>query len=103
MSRLGAILIPLLGGFLLTVAVVSWRSGWWQQSGAFRSPAAATPKVEPRRSPLRVAHVTLSAAPQRAVTPLTSLQAQRVNPESSPGVLEAPVRKFARGSKASGN
>jgi hypothetical protein len=115
-SRPGAILIPLLGGFLLTVAVVSWRSGWWRQSGALESPAAPTPKIEPRRSQLRVAHVTLSvdpwapapsvrsapakaapaAAPQPAATPLAP-------PESSSGVLEAPVRRFARGSKAGGN
>lgn len=122
MSRPGAILIPLLGGFLLTVGVVSWRSGWWQRPGALEFSAATPPQIGPRRSPLRVVHVTLSSdpwAPVAAVTPhapsapkgaphpapasLAPPPLPAVNPGSSPQLLEAPARKFARGGKADGN
>ena len=63
MSRPGAILIRLLLGFLVTFAVLSWRSGGWRH-GAPES-TQATPIVQVRRSPLRVVHVDLSSIAPR--------------------------------------
>lgn len=121
MSRSGAILIPLLGGFLLTVAMVSWRSGWWEQRDAPESSVTPRPKIEPRRSHLRVVDVSLAAnpfaaaaskpvapapvpaapeaAPEPVSQPLTPPPVPRVDPGNSPELLEAPARKFARGSR----
>jgi hypothetical protein len=115
LNRLGAILIPLLVGFLATVAIVSWRSGWCWQRDSLKSPMLAVPSVEVRRSRLRVVQVEVSAAPppgtatapavtvaaKPEVQPLISeppepLAVPRANPGNSQ--LEAPVRKFARGS-----
>lgn len=115
MSRPGAILIPLLGGFLLTVAVISWRSGWWTPKFA----AAAPVRIETRRSQLRVVQVNLSSDPWApvATAPVAAAKAvsaaepaaepgyaafasppvPRVDPANSPEQLEAPARKFARG------
>lgn len=105
MSRLGTVLIPLLAGFLLTVAVVSWRSGWWQRD-AFQSPAAMQPVVEVRPPSVRIVRVHLSAAPA-ATTPATPAAAAEALPEPSaqpPAELAAPrtdpARKFAHGSIA---
>lgn len=123
MSRLGAILIPLLGGFLLTIAAVSWRSDWWQRRVTSAPAAAPTTTAEPRQSHLRVVHVSLSsdpwapvagspagpnptapkAASAQIVAPATPLPVPRAGPGNSPGLLEAPARKFARGGKADGN
>lgn len=62
MNRAGAILIPLLAGFLLTVMAVFWRSGWWAQRDAAlpAEPAAAT--VEARPPHLRVVPVHVLTA-----------------------------------------
>ena len=120
MKRLGAILIPMLAGFLLTVAVVSWRSGWWQRREAIDSPVAASPRIEVRRPNLRIVSVHLTAGPQApvgATPPAPVPAASEAEPESgsesyepppvpridsgnSPEQLEAPERKFARGSRA---
>jgi hypothetical protein len=117
-SRLGAILIPLLGGFLLTIAAVSWRSDW-RQARVTLSPPEMTPKrVEPQPSNLRVVHVGLSSdpwlpvasspggrnatAPEAASAPPTPPAVPRAGPGNSSGFLEAPARKFARGAKAEG-
>jgi hypothetical protein len=114
-NRLGAILIPLLVGFLATVAIVSWRSGWSWRRDSLQSPVVAAPSVEVRRSRLRVVQVDVSAAPppKAATAPAATVSAKpkaqpsmseppelpavpRANPGNSQ--LEAPVRKFARGS-----
>jgi hypothetical protein len=118
-NRPGAILIPILAGFLLTVAVVSWRSGWWQGREALESSAAAPVHIAPRPSNLRIVPVHLTAAQPATVaaTPVARSSAPPVNeprpvsePLSPPPVpranagdspdLEIPVRKFARGSSA---
>ena len=123
MSRSGAILIPLVGGFLLTLAIVTWRSGWWQQRDTRVSVAAPTWTIEPRRSPLRIVHVDLtrfhtasaaaappapaSLAPAASPEPDSEISeeppAPRVDPGNSPELLEAPARKFARGGHTSGD
>ena len=125
MNRLGTILIPMLAGFLLTGVVVSWRSGWWARH-ELQSPAAAPLRVEARRPNLRIVPVHLTAAqtasvaasaaapvpaasvpappppgggPEPASQPLAPPPVPRANVGNSPD-LEAPVRKFARGSGA---
>lgn len=119
MNRPGAILIPILAGFLLTVAVVSWRSGGWRGREALESAANAPPRIEPRQSNLRIVPVHLTAAEPATVAaapaarspappvnepapvsqPLSSPPVPRANAGNSPD-LEIPVRKFARGSSA---
>lgn len=126
MSRSGAILIPLVGGFLLTLAIVTWRSGGWQQRDARGSVAAPTWTIEPRRSPLRIVHIDLtrfhtasaaaaptaptapaSLAPAASPEPDSEISAEppapRVDPGNSPELLEAPARKFARGGHTNGD
>jgi hypothetical protein len=118
-NRPGAILIPILAGFLLTVAVVSWRSGWWRGREALESSAAAPAHIEPRPSNLRIVPVRLTAAqpatvaatpaarspappvsePHPVSEPLSPPPVPRANAGNSPD-LEIPVRKFARGSSA---
>ena len=120
MSRPGTILIPLLGGFLLTLAAVSWRAGVWQQSAVLAPPAVQPASVEPRPSHLRVARVSLSvdpwgpvasrpvgrnptraeATPAPIAAPLATSPIPRA---AASGLLEAPARKFARGGKADGS
>jgi hypothetical protein len=122
-NRVGAILIPLLVGFLATVAIVSWRTGWWWRRDALQSPAVAAPSVEVRRSNLRIVQVHFSAPPPATVnaapaarppatpevqpepdsTPLEPPAVPRVDPGNSPELLEAPARKFARGSSPGGD
>ncbi len=119
MRQPGAILIPLLTGFLLTVGVVSWRSGWWQQ----RDAAAAPPRVEVRPPYLRIVQVKIAAAAaaRNPLAPAASAPAApaalpqpspetsevppvpRVDPGNSPELLGAPERKFARGSHSGGD
>lgn len=122
MNRPGAILFPMLAGFVVTVAVVSWRTGSWPWRGA-PDPAAVVPtSVQVRRSNLRIipvhltaaSPVTGAAAPLVTATPTAAPAAQpepaaesyepppvpRVDPGNSPERLEAPARKFARGSRA---
>lgn len=123
MNRPGAILVPMLAGFLLTVAVVSWRSGWWQRRATVAAPAAASVRIEVRPPDLRVVSVHLTAAQPAAVRPATVAAAPAasppVPPEGEPEPLseplapppvpranaggspdlEAPVRKFARGGR----
>lgn len=109
MNRLGAILIPMLAGFLVTIALASWHTRWWQHD-AVESPAAITPNIELRRPNLRVVqvHVTASraaavvAAPPAAVPAARAAQAEPVAtpPEPPPVPRESPARKFARGSTA---
>lgn len=126
MTRPGGILIPLLLGFLLTVAVESWRSGWWHQRGAGAS-ADAPPRIQLRHPALRAVHVDLRAIAARSAAvasvraapakrPQAALQAlpepaweppgpppvPRVDPANSREQLEAPARKFARGGNADG-
>lgn len=103
MSRLGIVLIPLLAGFLLTVAVVSWRSGWWQRD-AFHSPAAVQPVVEVRPPAVRIVRVHLSAAPAETA-PSSRVAAPEALPEpvaqpadEPPAPRTDPTRKFAHGS-----
>lgn len=126
MNRLGAILIPMLAGFVVTVALVSWRSGWWQRREARGVPAAAPVSVEVRRSNLRIVPVhltaaspaTVVAAPTAPVAPVAAVPevapepvsesfepppVPRVDSGNSPERLEAPARKFARGSRADGD
>ena len=119
--KAGAILIPMLGGFLLTVAVVSWHSGWWQPHAAPRAADTEPSRVEVRRSNLRVIpiHLTTGPAPTPAPTPATVAHAipapaepepspapyapppvPRADPGNSPERLDASARKFARGSRA---
>lgn len=119
MKRLGAILIPMLAGFLVTVAMVFWRSGWWQEREAHEpSVAAAALSIEVRRPNLRIVPVHLTATPQTTVAAAPAVPAApealpepsaetyepppvpRVDPGNSPERLEAPARKFAHGSKA---
>ena len=70
MNRLGAVLIPMLAGFLLTVAVVSLRSGGWPWRAALESHAAAPLCVEARRPNLRIVPVHLTdAQPPTVATP----------------------------------
>lgn len=119
MNRPGAILIPILAGFLLTVTLVSWRSGWWQGREALDASATASPRIEPRRSNLRIVSVHLAAGqpltvaaapaarspappvnePDPVSQPLSPPPVPRANAGNSPD-LEIPVRKFARGSSA---
>lgn len=126
MNRAGAILIPLLAGFLFTLVVVSWRSGWWPRGGIGHSaavtPIAAAPIVETRPPHLQVeqAHVIAaspaavheptgpaSAAPAAQSEPVSaSLEptpVPRVDPGNSRELLEAPARKFARGADSGGD
>lgn len=126
MNRLGTILIPMLAGFLLTGAVLSWRSGWWPRH-ELQSLAAAPLRVEARRPNLRIVPVHLTAAqpatvaasaaapvpaasvpppppppegePEPASQPFAPPPVPRANVGNSPD-LEAPVRKFARGGGA---
>lgn len=122
MNRLGAILIPMLAGFLLTVAVVSWRAGGWPWRGALESQALAPLRVEARSPNLRIVPVHLTSAPPvtaathaAAPAPVAAVPAAepepvpeayepppvpRVDPGNSPEQLEAPDRKFAHGSRA---
>jgi hypothetical protein len=107
-SRLGTVLIPLLAGFLLTVAVVSWRSGWWQRD-AFQSPAATQPVVEVRPPSVRIVRVHPSAAPA-ATAPAAPAPAPEALPEpvsqpaqEPPVPRTDPARKFAHGSVAGGD
>lgn len=109
MNRLGAILIPMLAGFLVTIALVSWHSRWWQRD-AVESAAAITPNIEVRRPNLRVVRVHVTASPAAAVAaaPVTAVAAARAAqpepvatpPEPPPVPRESPARKFARGSTA---
>lgn len=119
MNRPGAILIPISAGFLLTVAVVSWRSGWWQGREARESSATPPAHIEPRPSNLRIVPVHLTAAQPATVAaapaarspalpvnepdadsqPLSPPPVPRANAGNSPD-LEIPVRKFARGGSA---
>ena len=122
MKRPGAILIPLLGGFLLTVATVSWRSGWWPLTATPES-AATSWHVAVRRPNLRVVPVELRAgfpatlpaaptapvhalpAPSAPVTPQAAADyvpppVPRADPGNSPERLDASARKFAHGSRA---
>lgn len=117
MKRLLTILIPMLAGFLVTVAMVSWRSGWWQRREAHGSSAAAL-RVEVRRPNLRIVPVRLTAAPKTSVAAASAVPTPReampepsaatyepppvprVDPGNSAERLEAPERKFAHGSKA---
>lgn len=125
MSRPGAILIPLLLGFTLTLALVSWRSGAWQR-GAGAS-VDAPPRIQVRHSPVRVAHVDPASVPAPAAAvasavtkpatpapPVPEAEPEpaweppgpppvpRVDPANSREQLEAPARKFARGGNADG-
>ena len=123
MNRLGAILFPMLAGFVVTVAVVSWRTGWWPWRGALDSAAVVPASVQVRRSNLRIVPVHLTAASPAtaaaapaapAAVPPAAPAAQpepvaesyepppvpRVDPGNSPERLEAPERKFAHGSRA---
>lgn len=125
MSRPGAILIPLLLGFLVTFAVLSWRPGGWPH-GSVESTQAMPPSIQARRSSLRVVQVDLSSVPSRAVaatstaTPTPPVPpapdiapdpvweppgppaVPTVDPANSREQLEAPARKFARGGNADG-
>lgn len=105
MSRPGTVLIPLLTGFLLTVAVVSWRSGWWQRD-AVQPPAATQPVVEVRPPSVRIVRMHLSATPT-PTTPATPAAAPEALPEPvgqpadpPPIPRTDPARKFAHGSVA---
>lgn len=120
MNRPGAILIPLLSGFLLTCAVVSWRSGWWEQHGAPASPALTPRRVEARPPHVRTVHLQLAAdpwapaaaaraaaaaappeaTPEPVYAPSGPPPVPRVDPGDSPELLEAPARRFARGGVA---
>lgn len=125
MSRPGAILIPLLLGFTLTFALLSWRSGGWRRSAA--ASVDAPPRIQQRHSPLRAVGVDLHAVASRARTaePVAAAPATpppaavqplpepvweppgpppvpRVDPGNSREQLEAPARKFARGGNAGG-
>jgi hypothetical protein len=118
-NRPGAILLPIFAGFLLTVAVVSWRSGWWPSRETLESFAAAPPRIELRRSNLRIVpvHLTASQPATVAAAPAAPPPAAPMNepaPVSEPGSpppvpranagnspdREIPVRKFARGGSA---
>jgi hypothetical protein len=107
-SRLGTVLIPLLAGFLVTVAVVSWRSGWWQR-GAFQSPAATQPIVEVRPPSVRIVRVHLSAAPAAtaraapAATPEALPEPAAQPADEPPTPRPNPAHKFAHGSVADGD
>ena len=129
MNRLGAILIPMLAGFLLTVAVVSLRSGGWPWRAALEPRAAAPLRVEVRRPNLRIVPVhltdaqpptaaTRAIAPAAANVPAAAAPAAetepapepyepppvpRVDPGNSPEQLEAPDRKFAHGRRDDGD
>jgi hypothetical protein len=128
-NRLGAILIPMLAGFLLTVAVVSLRSGGWPWRAALESRAAAPLRVEARHPNLRIvpvhltdaqpptvatpARVPATAAVPTAAQPAAETEAApepyepppvpRVDPGNSPEQLEAPDRKFAHGRRDDGD
>jgi len=120
-NRLGAILFPMLAGFVVTVAVVSWRTGWWPRRGALDSAAVVPASVQVRRSNLRIIPVHLTAASPASIAAAPAAPAvpaapaaqpepvaesyepppvPRVDPGNSPERLEAPARKFARGSRA---
>lgn len=127
MNRPGAILIPMLGGFLLTAAVVSWRSGWWQRRTVLESPAATAVRVAARKSALRIVqtHVTAgfpaipaaapaslaavpapplpAAASEQESAPYEPPPVPRTDPGNSPERLDASARKFAHGSRAEEN
>lgn len=102
MSRPGTVLIPLLAGFLLTVAVVSWRSGWWQRD-AGQSSTATQPVVEVRAPSVRIVRVHLSAAPAAtapAAPPDALPEPVAQAADEPPAPRTDPARKFAHGSVA---
>jgi len=97
-NRLGTILIPLLAGFLITVAVVSWRSPWWHRDPLL-SDEATPARIEARPANLRIVQVHVSAGPRAGFTAAPAAARTSAPRAAAPVLRESPASRIPRGAR----